>query len=79
MNSIPLPTEDGESYHHRAPAYYSGTQPISSLFRNLKQDDIILIVLIIVLLSEGHQCDYLLVGILIFVFLAGMDGNIFGF
>ncbi len=78
LNAIPLPYEVDENYH-TVPAYSNRQQFLPAFFRNLKQDDIILIVLIIVLLTEGNDCDFLLVGVLVFIFLAGVDGNFLGF
>lgn len=78
LNAIPLPYEVDGSYHHSAPTYFTGTPFIPPFLKNLKQDDIILIVLIILLLTEGNECDYLLIGILVFIFIAGLDGNLLG-
>lgn len=78
LNSIPLPYVSDDVHHHQVPAYSHGQQLLPSILGNLQLDDIILIALIILLLMEGNDCDYLLVGILIVVFLAGFDGNLFG-
>jgi hypothetical protein len=79
LNSIPFPVEEIEDHDHSAPAHYNNQQLIPSFLKNIKQDDIILIVLIILLLTEGNHCDYLLVGVLVFIFLAEFDGNFLGF
>lgn len=79
LNAIPLPYEVDEAYHHHAaPPHFQGAQLIPSFLKDIKQEDIILIGLIILLLAEGNECDYLLVGILVVIFLAGLDGNFFG-
>jgi len=77
LNSIPFPYEIDEYPKHKAAHHRS--PPLPTFFRNLQQDDIILILLILLLLAEGSDCDYLLVAILIFIFLAGFDGNSPGF
>ncbi|NLM73651.1 MAG: hypothetical protein GX184_06470 [Clostridiaceae bacterium] len=77
LSSIPFPYEldDGPK---QKPVHRRGPVP-PPFFSNLRQDDIILILLILLLLAEGSECDYLLVAVLIFIFLAGFDGNAFGF
>ncbi len=79
LHAIPPPYEMDDGYGRPQPAYYPGPQLLPSFFKNLKADDIILIVLIILLLTEGSECDYLLVGVLIFIFLTGFDGFSLGF
>ena len=77
LSSIPLPYEAEDDKHsQRAPVHHQGPQFLPGFLRNLKQDDIILIFLIILLLTEGGDCDYLLVAILVMIFLAGFDGNL---
>jgi len=75
LSSIPLPYETDEKKVHHVPAQHRQQQFLPSFLRNLRQDDIILIALIILLLMEGSECDFLLVGILVVIFLAGLDGN----
>lgn len=75
LNSIPLPYEVDEKRIHYIPSQYSRQQFLPSFLKNLKQDDIILIALIVLLLLEGSECDFLLIGILVIIFLAGLDGN----
>jgi len=75
LNSIPFPYElEDDTRSRKAPAYHRGPPSLQSFFKNLGQDDLILILLIILLLAEGSECDYLLIGVLIFIFLAGIDG-----
>lgn len=78
LNAIPMPYENDESRPQASPAFnlqqHGRQQFLPSLIRNLKQDDIILIALIVLLLMEGSDCDLLLVGILVVIFLAGLDG-----
>jgi len=73
FNNIPLPCEVDENCRHNAPASHNHFLP--PFLRNLKQEDIILIALILLLLLEGNDCDLLLVGILVVVFLAGLDNS----
>ncbi|HPU44843.1 MAG TPA: hypothetical protein PLF05_01265 [Thermoclostridium sp.] len=46
--------------------------------RNLRQDDIILLVLIVLLLTDNYCNDKLLIGILILIFISGLDLDLFG-
>jgi hypothetical protein len=83
LKDIPLPYEVEENCQHQnnnAPYHYGhyGANNLPAMFRNLKVEDLILLFLIILLLAEGSDCDYLLVGILVVIFLAGFDGNPFG-
>ena len=79
LNSIPLPYVVDDGHRHQVPAYSHGPQQLlPSFLTNLKIDDIILLALIVLLLLEGSECDLLLVGILVVVFLAGIDGNFLG-
>ncbi len=73
LNAIPLPYEVDDNSHHEASSLYRPQQFLPPFLRNLKQEDIILIALIVILLLEGDNCDLLLVGILVVVFLAGLD------
>ncbi len=75
LSSIPLPYEVDEKIVHHVPSQYRQQQFLPSFLKNLRQDDIILIALIVLLLMEGSECDLLLVGILVVIFLAGLDGN----
>lgn len=75
LSSIPLPYEVDEKKVHHVPSQYNQQQFLPSFLRNLRQDDIILIALIVLLLMEGSECDFLLVGILVVIFLAGLDGS----
>ncbi|HHU89583.1 MAG TPA: hypothetical protein GXZ22_00825 [Clostridiaceae bacterium] len=75
LSSIPLPYETDEKKVDHVPTQHRQQQFLPSFLRNLRQDDIILIALIILLLMEGSECDFLLVGILVVIFLAGLDGN----
>ncbi|NLL66589.1 MAG: hypothetical protein GX236_02660 [Clostridiaceae bacterium] len=75
LNAIPPPYEVDNKAPHHFPSQYSRQHFVPSLFRNLKQDDIILIALIVLLLMEGSNCDLLLVGILVVIFLTGLDGT----
>ncbi len=76
LKSIPLPYQADEKNVPHIPSQYSRQQFLPSFLKNLRQDDIILIALIVLLLMEGSECDFLLIGILVVVFLAGLDGNL---
>lgn len=80
LKDIPLPYEVEENSHHHNSfvPYNYGPSYLPAFFRNLKTEDIILLFLIILLLAEGSECDFLLVGILVVIFLAGFEGNQFG-
>lgn len=74
LNDIPLPYEADECSHQtstaRSPIFYDRRPSLPSFLNNIRQDDIILIALIILLLLEGNDCDLLLVGILVVIFLS---------
>jgi len=74
LSSIPLPYEADDKKERPAPVHHRQQQFLPSFLRNLRQDDIILIALIILLLMEGSECDFLLVALLVVIFLAGFDG-----
>lgn len=74
LNAIPPPYEADRSYHHspanRRPIFHTPSPSLPTLFKDIKQDDIILIALIVLLLMEGDGCDLLLVGMLVVIFLS---------
>lgn len=76
LNAIPLPCEVDDNFRHNAPVHFGTQQFLPPFLRHLRQEDIILIALIILLLMEGNDCDLLLVGILVVVFLAGLDNTL---
>lgn len=81
LKDIPLPYEVEDKCRHQnsvAPFNF-GLGSLPAIFQNIKMEDVILLFLIIILLAEGNECDFLLVGILVVIFLAGFDGNLFGF
>lgn|GEM_PF-351557 len=65
-----LPKHDSADFHRHS--------SLSSFFRNLKQDDIILLVLIVLLLADNYCNDKLLIAVLVLIFLSGFDLNLFG-
>ncbi len=88
LSSIPLPNswdnsseKDGkdEMNNKNTSVFSQGPSFLPAILGNIKMEDVILLVLIVVLLSEGSGCDNLLVGVLIVLFLSGIDGNPFGF
>ncbi len=76
LSAIPLPNEVENCYP--IPARDSGgSSGLPSFLRNLKQEDIILLAVIILLMIEGGN-DKILIGILFFLFISGLDGNLLG-
>jgi len=65
-----LPKYDAADFHRRP--------SVPSFLRNLRQDDIILLVLIVLLLTDNYCNDKLLIGILILIFISGLDLDLFG-
>ncbi len=81
LKDIPLPYEVEDKFQHQNSVvpFNFGLGFLPAIFQNIKMEDVILLFLIIILLAEGNECDFLLVGILVVIFLAGFDGNLFGF
>lgn len=77
LNAIPLPNTPENLPKHGAADLYGHTS-VPSFLRNLKQDDIILLVLIVLLLTDNYCNDKLLIGILILIFISGLDLNFLG-
>jgi len=72
LNSIPLPYEAEEcssTVSSRSAISHTRRPSLPPFLSNIRQDDIILIALIVLLLLEGNDCDLLLVGILVVIFL----------
>lgn len=77
LNAIPFPnTPENLPKHGMADGY--GHASVPSFLKNLKQDDIILLVLIFLLLTDNYCNDKLLIAVLILIFLSGLDLNFFG-
>lgn len=77
LKAIPFPNIPDEGYNRNVQKH-PGNSLIPSFLKNLKQDDIILIVVIILLLTDSNFDDKLLVGVLVFLFIAGLEGNFLG-
>lgn len=80
LSHIPLPTEkDNKAYAPAAPHHHLGGLPdIKSLLHQIQLDDILLIGLII-LIATDDDCDNFLLVLLIFIFIAGFDKQLFPF
>lgn len=78
LSAIPFPNKPSEGLIPDAPTRH-GNSILPGFLKNLKLDDIILLVVIILLLTDSNCNDKLLVGVLIFLFLTGLDLNIFKF
>lgn len=82
LSNIPLPTDkDNAMYEHShspSPAYYGGFSDIKNLLKKIQLDDILLLGLII-LIATDDDCDNFLLVLLIFIFLAGLDKQLFPF
>jgi len=78
--NIPLPTEkDHHKRHHNVSPFTSGGLPdFKNLFKHIKLDDILLLGLII-LIATDDDCDNFLLVLLVFIFLAGFDKQLFSF
>jgi len=80
--NIPLPTEKDNTIYPRSPSYspdyHGGFPDLKSLLKKIQLDDILLLGLI-VLLASDDDCDNFLLVLLIFIFIAGLDKNIFPF
>lgn len=77
LKAIPFP-DTPENVPKHSIADFRGHSSVPSFLRNLKLDDIILLVVIVLLLTDDHCDDKLLIGILILIFLSGLDLNLFG-
>lgn len=77
MSAIPLPTDAENDFPQQVPSH-GGLSVLPSFLKNLKQEDIILLAVIILLITENGANDKILIGILAFLFLSGLDGNFLG-
>lgn len=77
LSAIPSPNDPYEGKSHNIQKH-QGNSFLPSFLKNLKQDDIILIVVVILLLTDSNFDDKILVGVLVFLFISGLEGNIFG-
>ncbi|NLW02398.1 MAG: hypothetical protein GX027_03935 [Clostridiaceae bacterium] len=77
LKAIPFPNvPENLPKHGSADLHRHSSAP--SFLKNLKQDDIILLVIIVLLLTDNSCNDKLLLGILILIFISGLDLNLFG-
>lgn len=77
LNAIPFPNAPENLPKYGMADGYGHTN-VPSFLKNLKQDDIILLVLIVLLLTDNYCNDKLLIAVLILIFLSGLDLNFFG-
>jgi hypothetical protein len=79
LSNIPLPTEKENSNRPLTSPLFSGGFPdIKDLLRHIQLDDILLLGLII-LIATDDDCDNFLLVLLIFIFIAGFDKQLFPF
>jgi len=79
LSMIPLPTEkenrgDLPVSHH----YSGGFSDLRNLLHKIQLDDIILFGLIL-LIATDDNCDNFLLVLLVFIFIAGLDKQLFPF
>jgi hypothetical protein len=80
LSRIPLPTDKDANIRPKTSSLRTsaGFSDLKELFRKIQLDDLILIGLII-LLATDDDCDNFLLILLIFIFLSGLDKQIFPF
>ncbi len=80
FSNIPLPTEKDINIKPPAasPIFSGGLPDLKSLFRRIQLDDILLFGLII-LLATDDDCDNFLLVLLVFIFITGIDKQLFQF
>lgn len=80
LSRIPLPTDKDANIRPKTSSLRpsAGFSDLKELFRKIQLDDLILIGLII-LLATDDDCDNFLLILLIFIFLSGLDKQIFPF
>ena len=80
LSRIPLPTDKDANIRPKTSSLRpsAGFSDLKELFRKIQLDDLILIGLIILLASDD-DCDNFLLILLIFIFLSGLDKQIFPF
>ncbi|HEY8500376.1 MAG TPA: hypothetical protein VIL89_07130 [Clostridia bacterium] len=80
LSRIPLPTDKDTNIRPKTPSLQpsAGFSDIKEFLRKIQLDDILLIGLII-LLATDDDCDNFLLVLLVFIFLAGFDKQLFPF
>ena len=80
LYNIPLPTEKDNRRRPPSASFRSsgGFPDIKNLLRSIQLDDILLLGLIILIASDD-ECDNFLLVLLIFIFIAGLDNQLFSF
>lgn len=76
LSAIPFPNTPDNLPGHGTPGN-QGHSFVPSFLRNLKLDDLLLLVVIILLLTDNNCDDKLLIGILILIFISGLDLSLF--
>ncbi len=80
LSNIPLPTEK-DTYKKpgaMSPLFSSGLPDLKKMFKHIQLDDILLLGLII-LIATDDDCDNFLLVLLAFIFIAGLDKQLFPF
>jgi hypothetical protein len=80
LSNIPLPTEK-DTYKKpqgTSPFFSSGLPDLKKMFKHIQLDDILLLGLII-LIATDDDCDNFLLVLLAFIFIAGLDKQLFPF
>ncbi len=78
LSNIPLPTEKEYNRHAAVSPFSGGLPDIRKLLHSIQLDDILLFGLIL-LIATDDDCDNFLLVLLIFIFIAGFDKQLFPF
>ena len=78
LANIPLPTEKEANRYPVASPYSGGLPDLKRLLHSIQLDDILLFGLII-LIATDDDCDNFLLVLLIIIFIAGFDKQLFPF
>lgn len=78
LSNIPLPTERETDKHPAVSPFSGGLPDFKKLLHRIQLDDILLFGLII-LIATDDDCDNFLLVLLIFIFIAGFDKQLFPF
>lgn len=79
LSMIPLPTEKEKRVNLPvSPGHSGGLSELKNLLHKIQLDDIILFGLII-LIATDDDCDNFLLVLLVFIFIAGLDKQLFPF
>lgn len=79
MQGIPMPFENEECLPQEVKNDHFGGLNLPGFLKSMKPDDIIIIALVVLLLVEAAGNDKILIALLVYLFISGLDGNILGF